>query len=139
VTVKDGRATISEGRYQTEYVQSQGDHLLVQTRYGGELAEVRHDTSAHRYEVRRPALFGDYDISVSYGPNRVSRTSDSWGSGESTVTRSTNDEGRTVFENRDNGWRGTTTEKTESGWVHHHRGLFGNRVDYDIEGGTLLP
>jgi hypothetical protein len=139
VSVNDGRATVSEGRYVTEYVQSQGDHLLVQTRYGGELAEIRHDIAASRYEVRRPALFGDYNISLSYGPNLVTRESDTWGSGKATVTRATNEKGNTVFENRDNGWRGTSTEKTADGWTHHYRSLFGSQVDYDIVGGQRLP
>ena len=139
VAVADGRASVSEGRYVAQYVQSQGDHLLVQTRYGGEIAEIRHDTSAHRYEVRRPALFGDYNITMTYGPNRATRSSDSWGSGERTVTRTTNEKGNTVFEKRDNSWRGTSTEKTDDGWTHHYRSLFGSRVDYDVDGGHLLP
>lgn len=138
VSINDGRAQISEGRWDTEVVQSMGDHILVQNMNGGVHGKINYDLSAGTLNVSQPALFGDYKISVSYGPNQINADSSAWG-GDYSITRSVNGSGNQEFQVRNGGWRGARVEKTENGWIEDHWDLFSTQTEYTVTGGEQVP
>lgn len=139
VRVNGGVATISEGRWDQQLVQSQGDHLLVQSARGNEIASVRNDNTQGSYSVSQPSLFSDYRVTVKSDSNSTRFEDNSWGR-ETVVTKGTNRQGQTTFETRSGGWRQGTTTVTDSGWKDQSAGLFGgSTVEYHITGGEYLP
>ena len=138
VRLDNGVVTVSENRWDQELVQSQGEHLLVQTVHGGNLGEIRH--SAGSYSVTQPGLFGAYEVTATYGPNSLSLESNNWGGAGQSVTRGQDSDGRTTLETRDGRWHTGTTTVTQDGWIDHSPGLFGgSQVEYHVKGGEMLP
>lgn len=139
VRVEDGVARISEGRWDQEIAQSQGDHILVQNQLGTELANIKHSADGHTYSVTRPSLFKDYSLNVTYQGGNVSFTDNAWGK-DPVITSGQNAQGQTTFETRTGGWRNNTTTVTSDGWNDNSPGLFGgSTVEYHINGGRMLP
>ena len=140
VTNNDGVVTISEGRWDQQLVQSQGDHILVQTPHGIEIGQIRHDSQTGNYSVFKEQLFADYEIHVSYNDTTATFTDNSWGTNDTTVRRGQNGEGQETFETRHGRWHNNTVTVTQDGWSTHHPGLFGgSTIPTTISGGQTLP
>lgn len=131
VTLKDGVATVKEGRHVDALVQSQGEHLLVQSRSGKEMAQIRH--SEGRYEVKEPGLFGGDTTTMRYNDQEVTRKNGRWNG--NAVVRS----GENEFKVKSGGRTNSTTTIKENGWVDKDGGLFGSEMTYEFSGGKVLP
>lgn len=120
VSLSDNVATVKEVGYPVALVQSQGDHLLVQSKGGRTLAEIRHDKQGGNYQVSRPgsrwtttATYTNDSISLQRG-NRQSDTTTRNADG-SFITKSYPTE------------NGETTQVDSKGWTEKRDGLFGGR------------
>ena len=132
VTLEDGVATVKEGRSVVSLVQSQGDHLLVQSRYGNEQAQIRHEDG--RYEVKEPAVFGGGSTTtMNYNNQEITRKNGRW-NGDAVVRSGENE-----FKVKSGRHTETTTTVKKDGWVDKYEGLFGSKMTYEITGGTVLP
>ena len=131
VTLEDGVATVKEGRSVVSLVQSQGDHLLLQSRYGNEQAQIRHENG--KYEVKEPGLFGGDTTTMSYNSNEITRKNGRWNG--NAVVRS----GENEFKVKSGRHTESTTTVREDGWVDQYEGLFGTKMTYEITGGNILP
>lgn len=139
VRVDNGVATISENRWDQQIVQSQGNHILVQTRGGTEVAKIRADRENSSYTVTRPSLFKDYQVNVSYNSNAIRFDDNTWGS-DSVVSKGVDSAGRVTYETRNGGWHINTTTVTSDGWIDHTPGLLGGSTSqFHIQGGELPP
>jgi hypothetical protein len=138
VTTNNGVGTVSERRWDQQVVQSQGEHILVQTDRGHKLAEVRHNEDNNTYKVTKDALFRDYEVTVTYGPDAVNFETNTWGS-DSSVSRSRNSSGNEQFQTKDGAFRRSTVTVREDGWNEKYHGLFGGSLDYTVRGGETLP
>jgi len=134
----DGTSTISEGRWDQEIVQSQGEHLLVQGTHGAKLAEIRQDREAGSYSLTQDVLFGnDTVITATYGPERYGRSSNRWGGGRFRVEKNSSKQD-VVTINR--GSPDYTITPMGQGWSQKNHGFFGGSSDlYQVTGGVTLP
>ena len=130
-----GVTDIKEGRFTQAYVQSQGDHVLVQSKYGRTLAEIRHEDGSGKYQVTRPGLFGGYNMNVTYNDNQVSFDGPGWG--DSLVSSSTNGKGEEVVSVKSGPFTTVTTTEKESGWNDDYFGP--GSIEYTYHGGKVLP
>lgn len=133
----DGVNTISQGRWEQQHVQSQGDHLLVQNTIGSELGRIEHDTTNGTYTISEDRLFGDdYMITATYGPQQYKRSGNSWGGTRVQVEENEAGQHETTF-NR--GRADYTVTPNGQGWTSKANGLLGSTTDYQITGGVNLP
>ncbi len=139
VRVENGVATISENRWDHQIVQSQGDHILVQTPGGSEIAKIRAQRENRSYTVTRPTLFKSYQVDATYDSNSIRFDDNAWGADPS-VSKGTDSEGRTTYEKRHGKQHVSTTTVTPDGWIDHTSGLFGGSTSqFIIQGGELPP
>lgn len=130
VATQNGVATVKEGRYVEALVQSQGDHLLVQTNHGRTMAEIRHSEADGSYTVKRPGLFGGSTTEVQYNENSLTRKDDRWTT--ATVSRVGEDQVKV----KQGPFGVVTTTKTADGWNDDYLGP--GSTDYKFEGGTTI-
>ncbi|MCA9775389.1 MAG: hypothetical protein KC800_01675 [Candidatus Eremiobacteraeota bacterium] len=131
VTLDGGVATVKEGRSVVSLIQSQGDHLLVQSRYGNEQAQIRHQDGS--YEVKEPGLFGGGTTTMNYNDQEITRKNGRW-NGDAVVRSRLNE-----FKVKSGRHTETTTTVNEDGWVDQYEGLFGSKMTYQFSGGSVLP
>lgn len=135
VTHDDGVSTIKEGRSTVALVQSQGDHLLVQTRYGGTIAEIRHQEGSGQYSVDHDGWGGE--TVMTYNSQEMTRKNGRWNG--NAVVREEHSDGTVTWKEKSGRHTVATTTQTEDGWTDGGSGLFASDYHYSIDGGTILP
>ena len=128
----NGVVTVVEGGWsEQEMVQSQGDHLLVQSQWGINHGEIRHNPEAGEYSLTKPGFFGDSEYQVSYSSEQYTRSSNT---GASTVSATSNGDGSTTTER---GWLqgGYDNSDTPTGWTTKGHGILSGTYSYTVDGG----
>lgn len=137
VTHSDGVSKVKEGSHQTvALVQSQGDHVLVQTKHGREIAEIRHDEDNNQYVIDRGSGFGNTETTFTYDGNEMTRKNGRWNG--NAVVRETNPQGEVVFKEKSGRHTVVTTTVGENGWTDEG-GFLSSDFHYTYEGGEVLP
>lgn len=135
VTNSDGVSTVREGRHKVALVQSQGDHILVQTEHGRTIAEIRHEDN--QYEVHKPGAFGGSETTMTYSDSEITRKNGRWNG--NTVVRDNNSKGQVEFKEKSGRHTVVTTTVTEDGWIDDPSGLLSGKYTFEVEGGSYLP
>ena len=137
----DGQVTtIFEGTRADTLVQSQGEHLLVQSPHGRAKAEIRHHGAEGYYEVSFPRRSSSYNYTVDY--NEEQMTVERNGRVRLSVQREQSDDSGAEFNTKVNDrGRGVNIELKDQGWKEFKPGIvWGKRVsEVEHSGGTLLP
>ena len=130
VTTTDGVATVKEGRYVQAVVQSQGDHVLVQTKRGRTMAEITHSEDDGNYTVKRPGFLGGPTTEVQYNENSLTRKDGRW------TTARVSRVGEDQVKVKQGPFGVVTTTSKADGWNDNYAGP--GSTDYKIEGGTKI-
>ena len=135
VTNENGVSTVKEGRSTVAIVQSQGDHVLVQTRYGGTIAEIRHEDGSGQYEVDLDGWGGE--TVMTYDSYEMTRKNGRWNG--NAVVRDMKSDGTVQLKEKSGRRTVVTTTIRDNGWKDEGSGVFSSDFDYSFEGGAVLP
>ena len=127
----DGIISITDAAFGKQFIQPQGDHILVQGSRGQKYGEIRHNPEAGEYSLRKPYPLGHWEYNVSYSTQHYTRSSNT---DESTVAAVSNGEGSIRSEL---GWNrgGYDSNDTSTGWTTRPEGLLSRTYTYTVDGG----